>query len=543
MARSEMKLRLLIADDSKAFRKQLRAFLKGVEWIDVVAEAEDGVQAVKLAEKHKPDVVLMDQNMPGVSGIEATELIISAHPDIHVLFVVGEESWRQQALEVGAEAFFVKDTGIHAMLQQLHRIHDHKTKGIKSVAQILQDEQLLQNPRPSNDTPEEPGGHPVSQGESAMSINKEPGRMLITGGCGFIGSNLAAHFLDKGWEVVVYDNFTRPSAAVNAAWLEGRGNGRLSILRADVRDYVPLFKSMKGTSVVIHLAAQVAVTSSVGNPLYDFNVNAVGGMHVLEAARVTDPSPIVLYASTNKVYGQLNKLRRTNGNLRYYVPDYPLGIPEEFPIDLHSPYGCSKGVCDLYAIDYARIFGLKTVVFRQSCVYGPRQFGIEDQGWISHFVISAVLGRPITIYGDGRQVRDLLHVDDLVVAYERAIERIDVCSGRAYNIGGGPQNTSSLLELIYRLEVKLDRAIPLVFGNWRPGDQRVYVSDIGSAKQDLDWEPTMSVEEGLDDLCQWVEANKDMIKSISVEGNTPEIPVDDDSVASETASTIDVIKE
>ena len=376
-----------------------------------------------------------------------------------------------------------------------------------------------------------------------MSTNKAQGKMLITGGCGFIGSNLAAHFLDRGWEVVVYDNFARPSAELNAAWLEGRSNGNLSILRADVRDYVPLYKAMKGTSVVAHLAAQVAVTSSVGNPLYDFNVNAQGGLHVLEAARVSDPSPIVLYASTNKVYGQLNKLRRTNGNLRYYTPDYPLGIPEEFPIDLHSPYGCSKGVCDLYAIDYARIFGLKTVVFRQSCVYGPRQFGIEDQGWLSHFVISAVLGRPITIYGDGRQVRDVLHVQDLIAAYERAIECIDACSGRAYNIGGGPQNTSSLLELIYRLEVKLDRAIPLTFGNWRLGDQRVYVSDVGNAKQDLNWEPTTSVEEGLDDLCQWVEANKNMIESVSVEGGPQRIPVDDGSVTSEPASNIDVIKE
>jgi len=376
-----------------------------------------------------------------------------------------------------------------------------------------------------------------------MSSQKKIGKMLVTGGCGFIGSNLTAHFLDKGWQVVVYDNFSRPGAEINAAWLKSRSNGRLSLLRADVRDYAALQQAMEGTTVVAHLAAQVAVTSSVSNPLHDFNVNALGGLHVLEAARMCDPSPIVIYASTNKVYGQLQDLRRTNGNLRYYTPDYPDGIPEDFPLDLHSPYGCSKGTCDLYALDYARIYGLKTVVFRQSCIYGPRQFGVEDQGWISHFVISAMLGRPITIYGDGRQVRDVLHVSDLIGAYERAIERIDICAGRAYNIGGGPDNTSSLLELIYRLEVRLDRAIPLEFGSWRQGDQRMYVSDVGNAKHDLDWEPKTNVDEGLDDLCRWVETNKGLIESMSVEGDPQRMPVDDDDVVSKPASKIVVVKE
>jgi CDP-paratose 2-epimerase len=370
----------------------------------------------------------------------------------------------------------------------------------------------------------------------------DPGRLLVTGGCGFIGSNLAAHFLDKGWQVCIYDSFVREGTEINAAWLEERGNGRLSILRGDVRDYIPLHQAMQGVDVVVHLAAQVAVTSSVKNPLYDFSVNALGGLHVLEAARNCDPSPIVLYASTNKVYGQLENQQRTSGNLRYTSLDHPQGVSEEFPIDLHSPYGCSKGICDLYAIDYDRIYGLKTVVFRQSCIYGPRQFGVEDQGWMAHFVISALLGRPITIFGDGRQVRDVLHIGDLISVYERAIERIDDIHGRAYNIGGGPENASSLLEMIYRLEARFDRAIPLIFSQWRPGDQRIYVSDIRQAKLDLDWEPRMGVEDGLEELCQWVEDHQDLIETVALESERKNIPLVD-SVVSGSESAIDILKE
>jgi CDP-paratose 2-epimerase len=237
----------------------------------------------------------------------------------------------------------------------------------------------------------------------------------------------------------------------------------------------------------------------------------LGGIHVLEAARRSGSDPIVLYASTNKVYGGMEKLQVGRSTLRYHLLDYPKGIPEDFPIDLHSPYGCSKGACDLYMIDYARIYGLRTVVFRQSCIYGPRQFGIEDQGWVAHFVISSVLERPITIYGDGRQTRDVLHVGDLLEAFDRALERIDVCRGQVYNLGGGPRNTVSLLEMIYRLESLMDKAIPLHFGNWRAGDQRIYVTDICKAWQDLDWEPRISMRTGLEDLCEWVQANKEIL--------------------------------
>ena len=340
--------------------------------------------------------------------------------------------------------------------------------------------------------------------------NENGKRILITGGCGFIGSNLAAHYLAKGWEVVAYDNFSRPGAEKNAAWLGDQENGRLQLIRGDVRDLESLRQAMQGADVVAHLAAQVAVTTSVEDPLEDFLVNALGGMNVLEAARTGGSDPIVLYASTNKVYGGLDHLEVGKATLRYHLPEYPNGIGEDFPIDLHSPYGCSKGACDLYMIDHARIYGLRTVVFRQSCIYGPRQFGIEDQGWVAHFVISAVLGRPITIYGDGRQVRDVLHVKDLINVFDRAIERIEVCAGQAYNIGGGPQNATSLLELVYRLEPILDRAIPLTFDEWRTGDQRVYVSDVRKAEKDLGWEPRTSIGEGLQDLCEWVQANVEL---------------------------------
>jgi CDP-paratose 2-epimerase len=338
------------------------------------------------------------------------------------------------------------------------------------------------------------------------------GKILITGGCGFIGSNLAAHFLAKGWEVVAFDNFSRPGAESNAAWLEQQAAGRLSIVIGDIRDYEPLCEAMQGVDVVAHLAAQVAVTTSVQNPREDFLINALGGFNVLEAARQCGSDPIVLYASTNKVYGGLESLQVELNGLRYELADYSLGVSEDFPIDLHSPYGCSKGAIDLYMLDYARIYGLKTVVFRQSCIYGPRQFGVEDQGWVAHFVISAALGRPITIYGDGKQVRDILHVSDLIRAFERAIERIEICQGQAYNLGGGPQNSLSLLELIGRLETHQAQQVAITFGDWRPGDQKVYVSDLRKAKRDLGWEPLIGVEQGLDDLRGWVDANRELFE-------------------------------
>jgi CDP-paratose 2-epimerase len=336
--------------------------------------------------------------------------------------------------------------------------------------------------------------------------------MLITGGAGFIGSNLASRYLARGWEVIVYDNFSRPGSEKNGRWLGGHRSDRLQILHADVRDLQSLKEAMADVDVVAHLAAQVAVTTSVTDPLEDFSVNAQGGINVIEAARNSGSDPIVLYASTNKVYGAMEKYPVTDAGLRHELPAFPDGIPEDFPIDLHSPYGCSKGSTDLYMLDYARIYGLRTVVFRQSCIYGRRQFGVEDQGWVAHFVIASLQGRPITIYGDGRQVRDILYIDDLLDVYDAAIDKIDVSCGQAYNIGGGPANVSSLLELVYRLEARHNRAITLSFRDWRPGDQKVYVSGIGKAERDLGWRPKISVAEGVEELCQWVDANRGLFE-------------------------------
>lgn len=356
-------------------------------------------------------------------------------------------------------------------------------------------------------------------------------RVLITGGCGFIGSNLAAHYLARGMQVVIFDNFSRKGADANAAWLaEGSPSG-LSIVVGDVRNFDSLREAMHGCDLVVHLAAQVAVTTSVDDPREDFQINAVGGFNVLEAARASGADPIVLYASTNKVYGSLSGMEVEQHDRRYALSHRPEGIPETFPIDLHSPYGCSKGAADLYALDYARIYGLKTVVFRQSCIYGPRQFGIEDQGWVAHFVISAVQGRPITIYGDGKQVRDVLHVRDLIEAFDRAVDRIEVSRGQAYNLGGGPVNATSLLEMIERMRSELGLKIELHYRNWRPGDQKVYISDVRKAERELGWRPAIDFGVGLAELRDWVGDNQELFTAGPPPHLAQTAPLDSDGPA------------
>jgi CDP-paratose 2-epimerase len=244
-------------------------------------------------------------------------------------------------------------------------------------------------------------------------------RFFITGGAGFIGSNSADYFLRQGHEVVVFDNLSRRGGPANLTWLRENHGARLQFIQGDIRDDAALATAVRGADVVLHLASQVAVTTSVQNPREDFEINALGTFNLLEAVRQAAPQAVVLYASTNKVYGGMADAAVREVNGRYAYTTYPQGIPESYPLDFHSPYGCSKGAGDQYMRDYARIYGLKTLVFRQSCIYGPRQFGIEDQGWVAHFVIAAVFGRPITIFGDGKQVRDLLHVSDLIRAYEK----------------------------------------------------------------------------------------------------------------------------
>jgi CDP-paratose 2-epimerase len=259
--------------------------------------------------------------------------------------------------------------------------------------------------------------------------------------------------------------------------------------------------------VAIHLAGQVAVTTSVANPRFDFEVNALGTLNLLEAVRQHSPETIVLNASTNKVYGTLADMAVRETATRYELPAAPWGIAESQPLDLHAPYGCSKGAADQYVVDYARIYGLRTVNIRQSCIYGYHQFGIEDQGWVAWFAIAHALGRPITIYGTGKQVRDILFIDDLVDCYLRVIERIEAVAGMTFNIGGGPANTVSLLEFLGLLAEHSGRPVRYAFAGWRPGDQLVYVSDIRLAEEVLQWRPGVSVSEGLERLCRWVDEN------------------------------------
>lgn len=334
--------------------------------------------------------------------------------------------------------------------------------------------------------------------------------MLITGGAGFIGSNFAARCIARGDSVTIFDNLSRSGAAANLQWLKSTyGPDSFALQVGDVRQAAAIREAAVGADVIIHLAGQVAVTTSVTDPREDFEINALGTFNVLEAARASGRNPAVLYASTNKVYGGMEDVHVEETPTQYRYADYPLGIAETQPLDFHSPYGCSKGSGDQYVRDYHRIYGLPTVVLRQSCIYGTRQFGVEDQGWVAWFVIAAVTGRPITIYGDGKQVRDVLFVEDLMNAYDLALANLAVSAGQVYNVGGGPANTMSIwLDFEPILEKLLGRPVPTSRGDWRPGDQRIYVSDIRKAQQELGWAPRVGVAEGVERLYRWVLENR-----------------------------------
>jgi CDP-paratose 2-epimerase len=295
-------------------------------------------------------------------------------------------------------------------------------------------------------------------------------------------------------------------------WLLERhpGDG-LEVMRGDVRDAEALALAASHADRIFHLAGQVAVTTSVADPRGDFEANALGTLNALEAARRSGRDPVFVYASTNKVYGGLEDLRIAEDATRYRFADLPSGVSEEQPLDFHSPYGCSKGCGDQYTRDYARIYGLRTVVFRQSCIYGNRQMGMEDQGWLAWFAIAALRGDRITLYGDGKQVRDVLFVEDLLDAYDAAVEHIDAAAGQVYNIGGGPGSSISVWrEFGPLLERLLEQEIPVTRADWRPGDQRIYVSDIAKARRELGWAPRVGVEEGIGRLVEWVRANRDL---------------------------------
>lgn len=333
---------------------------------------------------------------------------------------------------------------------------------------------------------------------------------LVTGGAGFIGSNYVHRLLQRGERVAIYDNLSRRGAHANLEWLEDEfGRNGFRLVQGDVADANGVLAAAAGADVIVHLAGQVAVTTSVSEPRHDFESNAMGTFNALEAARLSGRDPIFLYASTNKVYGGMEDVKIVEKSTRWQYADLAHGCTELQPLDFHSPYGCSKGAGDQYVRDYARIYGMRTVVFRQSCIYGPRQFGVEDQGWLAWMIIAAVTGRPITIYGDGKQVRDVLHVDDLLDAYDAAVGGIEVARGRVYNIGGGVQNVLAVwAEFGPLLEKLVGRSIPVARADWRPGDQRVFYADVRKAKQELAWEPKVSLEEGIASLHRWVVENR-----------------------------------
>lgn len=335
-------------------------------------------------------------------------------------------------------------------------------------------------------------------------------KYLIIGGAGFIGCNFAKKHLERGDAVTVMDNLSRKGTIGNLEYLRNKYH-QLVFVQADVRvDEKKIQAEIEKVDIVYLLAGQVAVTTSVSNPREDFEINALGTFNVLEAVRNSKRKPILLFASTNKVYGGMEDIKIIERNNRYEYENLPEGIKESRLLDFHSPYGCSKGSADQYVRDYSRIYGLKTVVMRQSCIYGSRQFGVEDQGWVAWFIIAAILGKKITIYGDGKQIRDVLHVDDLFRAWDMVAKKITLSSGKIYNVGGGSQKTMSLLELINFIEEFSGKKLEYGFSDWRPGDQPVYVSDISKIKEELGWEPEISAKEGVKSLYEWVANNKEL---------------------------------
>jgi CDP-paratose 2-epimerase len=343
-------------------------------------------------------------------------------------------------------------------------------------------------------------------------------RFLITGGAGFIGSNAAHKLRSLRHEVVVFDNFSRSASRFNREWLERAGGSAPSIrfIEGDVRDSEALRAALADPyDVVLHLAAQVAVTTSIVDPLTDHDINALGTFRLLEEIRkryagAPEAAPLLIYASTNKVYGHLSSGETIRVG-RWDFASLPTGVSEAEPLSFESPYGCSKGAADQYVVDYHRSFGLPTVAMRQSCIYGTRQFGEEDQGWVAWFALAAVFGLPITIYGDGLQVRDLLWVEDLVDLYIAAAEHRATVNGKAYNVGGGPRCRLSLRELITILEKRLGKPVPFGKAATRLGDQPVFYCNIDRVASELGWKPRVEPAEGVDRLLEWIQSNREEI--------------------------------
>jgi CDP-paratose 2-epimerase len=335
--------------------------------------------------------------------------------------------------------------------------------------------------------------------------------VLITGGAGFVGTNLASRVASDGRRVVVFDSLGRPGVEQNLRWLESTYSGLVTSEIADVRDAAALRAAVSGADAVFHLAAQVAVTTSLELPVDDFEVNLQATLTLLEELRRLPRSVPLLFTSTNKVYGALPEVRLERVDDRWEPVDRELrehGVDEHHPLDFRTPYGCSKGGADQYVLDYAHMFGLPAVVFRMSCIYGPHQHGTEDQGWLAHFMRRALAGEPVTIYGDGAQVRDVLYATDLVEAMLRTCEDADRLAGTAFNVGGGASNTLSLLELVQMIAELEEAPVDVTFAGERAGDQRWYVSDTSRLRQAIGWEPVVNVKDGVAALHEWLAARR-----------------------------------
>jgi CDP-paratose 2-epimerase len=339
--------------------------------------------------------------------------------------------------------------------------------------------------------------------------------VLVTGGAGFIGCNIANALAEQGHEVLVYDALSRPGVERNLDWLKERHGDLVQSVVADVRDEDMLARAAREAKAVFHMAAQVAVTTSMVDPREDFDINIRGTLHLLDALRLKGDGTPIIFASTNKVYGDLADLEFRLEDDKYVATDPAVasaGIGETRPLDFHTPYGCSKGAADQYVLDYARSFGMRTAVLRMSCIYGVRQMGTEDQGWVAHFLIRALEGQPITLYGDGCQVRDILDVSNAVEAYLKAWERIDRISGRAFNLGGGPQNAVSLRELLAHIGALVGREVDVRFSDWRAGDQRYFVADTNAIRGALDLSPALRWKEGVALLAEWLRESRGVAK-------------------------------
>lgn len=346
-------------------------------------------------------------------------------------------------------------------------------------------------------------------------------KIIIIGGAGFIGINTAQYFLskkDEDHEVIIFDNCSRPGSRDNIEWLSA--HYKVKFVPGDIRNYDNLesfFCEYKDVDVVIHLAAQVAVTTAVKNPRMDYETNSSGTFNILEVLRNNNLSPFLIYASTNKVYGALENVSYQETDTRYEFKDLPGGISEKLSLDLYSPYGCSKGAADQYVRDYERIYGIPTVVFRQSCIYGPHQYGLEDQGWVAWFIIATLLEKHITVFGTGKQVRDILYVSDLIKAYDQAIKNRDKCRGKIFNIGGGPDNSLSILEFFQVIEDLTGKKVHYSMDDWRPGDQKIFISNNSSLLNEIGWFPQTTYVKGVRQLTDWIKNNLSSIQTYFAE--------------------------